>query len=120
MRVDTLSIRSIKNSLLLYIKNNKSSVLTVLFISVFVDVVLIQEDSDLLTFPVLAFYITAIRFYKLKSNVTFLFCLCLLLIMFISFLLSGTSLKTEKTAVLIILFTAIGIGQQWKEVNSRA
>lgn len=94
---------------------NSRVILTVIFIFIIINSIFIESSSDIIFFGLLGSYIAAIFFYKLRSRLTFLFCLALLVIMLVEYLLTGTSLKTEKTAVWFFLFLATGILQQWKE-----
>lgn len=94
---------------------NRKVVLTFIFIAIIINCIFIESNSDIVFFGFLGFYIGAALFYKLHSKITFLFCLLLLIIMFIEYLITGASLKTEKTAVWFFLFLATGIIQQWKE-----
>ena len=98
-----------------FLGNSSAAVLTIVFIIIIINCLLIEGSSDIVFFGLLGVYIGAILFYKLRSKLTFIFCLILLIIMFIEYLLTGTSLKTEKTAVWLFLFIATGIAQQWKE-----
>jgi len=91
-------------------------VLTLVFVPIIFNSIFIESSSDIIFFGFLGAYIGAVFFYKLDSKLTFLFCLTLLIIMSIEYLLTGPSLKTEKTAVWFFLFIAIGIAQQWNEL----
>ncbi len=97
------------------LSNSSGAVLTFIFIAVFFNCIFIETTSDIIFFGLLGAYIGAVLFYRLRSKLTFIFCLVLLIIMFIEYLFSGASLKTEKTAVWFFLFMATGIVQQWKE-----
>lgn len=81
------------------------------------DVFLFKGASDFRLFGVLGLYVISIRLFKLKSKITFLLCLFLLIAMYISFLVSGSSDTTEKIAVWFVLFLATGITQQWNEIK---
>lgn len=103
------------NSGLLLFRKNKLVVLTILLLGVVGDIFFISGSSDLRIFSIITLYVIGIWLYKLNSRIIFLLCLVLLGIMFIEFLLSGTSERTEKAAVWLVLFLAIGIIQQWRE-----
>lgn len=106
--------RAIRNALDV-VKQNKRTVLVFLIGIIFVDSFFVKTTSDIVTFGVLLTYGASARMYRLTSRATFLLCLGLLGAMFMSFLTSGTSVPTEKVAVWLVLFMALGIYQQWKE-----
>jgi len=103
------------SSLLSVLERNKSVVLTVIVLSILTDIFFISGNSDIRTFGILGLSIVSISFYKLRSQLIFIFCLILLGIMFAAFLFSGTSIITEKVAVWFVLFFGVGIVRQWKE-----
>ena len=103
------------NNGLLLLKKNKSVVLSVILLGILADIFFVSGSSDLRIFSIITFYVISIWLYRLKSRITFLLCLMLLGLMFIEFLLSGASERTEKAAVWLVLFLAIGIIQQWRE-----
>lgn len=94
---------------------NKTAILAVIYLSIFTDIIFIPDSSDLRTFAILGIYIASVRLYKLKSKATYIWCLVLLGIMYLLFLLTQASPKTEKAAVWLVLFWIIGIIQQWRE-----
>ena len=98
-----------------FLKNNKPIVLTLIFLLIPIDIFFINNSSDLRIFGILALCIISILIYKLKSRLTFMLCLIILGIMYIEFLFTGTSQATEKSAVWLFLFLAVGIFQQLKE-----
>ncbi|MDO8660237.1 MAG: hypothetical protein Q7K54_06640 [Candidatus Parcubacteria bacterium] len=98
-----------------FLKENKKIALALLAISIFVDIFFIKTNSDLTIFSILILYGIFIKIFQIKSMRTFLLCLALLAAMFINFLFTGTSVSTEKAAVWLILFMALGIFQQWRE-----
>ena len=102
----------------LWLKDNKPVVLSVIFLGILADPIFITGNSDLRIFGILGLYITAVFFYKLKSRLTFLFGLVLLAIMYIEFLFTGASPATEKAAVWLFFFLLLGIIQQWKETSA--
>lgn len=98
-----------------FLKQNRRVVLVFLIGIIFVDTFFIKTVSDVVTFGVLLLYGIFAKTYQLRPRETFLLCLGLLGAMFMSFLTSGTSVPTEKAAVWLVLFMALGIYQQWKE-----
>src|SRR3972149_1772252 len=92
-----------------FIKENRRLLLTLMFGTVLVDGLLVSVKSDLIFFSLLALYIFFIRMYRLKSNTTFAFCVAVLLVMYTSFLMTGTGVATEKLAVWLVLFMTVGI-----------
>lgn len=102
-------------SVLKPVRKNKSVILALLYSAVVVDIFFIKENYDLVLFGLLIIYIFSTFIFKLKSKTTFIICLFLLLIMYVYFLLTGTSNATEKAAVWLFFFLGIGIWQQWRE-----
>ena len=102
-------------ALIQFLKTNRLLVLTLLFLVPLADSLSSGKSSDLLIFGILALYWLASKIYKTSSKITFYFCLLLLGIMFIEFLLLGPVPKTEKAAVWLVLFLLLGIIQQWRE-----
>lgn len=100
-----------------FLKQNRRVVLVFLIGVIFIDTFFIKTVSDVMSFGVLLFYGICIKTYRLKSRETFLLCLGLLGAMFTSFLTSGTSVPTEKAAVWLVLFMALGIYQKWREIS---
>lgn len=98
-----------------FLKENKKIVLALLTVSIFVDIFFVKTSSDIVIFGILLLYGVFIKMFQIKSRRTFLLCLALLAAMFIDFLFTGTSVSTEKAAVWLILFMAVGIFQQWRE-----
>lgn len=94
---------------------NKEVVLTIISLIVIADIFLIKESSDIRIFAILAVYIASILFYRLKSKFTFLLCFLILASMYVEFVISGTSEGTEKAAVWLFFFLAIGIIQNLRE-----
>ena len=108
--------RYLQNSIA-FLKRNKPVVLTVIFLGILADVFLISGSSDARIFGILLLYVISIRLYKLRSRITFIVSLFLLGIMFVEFLLFGSSANTEKAAVWLVFFIASGIVQQWNEIS---
>lgn len=101
----------------LIVKYHGKIVSVLIVFGIISDVFLLKGTSDLRLFGVLGLYIINIWVFKLKSKITFLLCLFLLIAMYISFLISGTSDITEKIAVWFVLFLTVGIIQQWNEIS---
>jgi len=100
------------------IKKFKKFVLIVIFASIFFDIFFLPESSDGIIFGLMLLYVLSVAYYKINSKVTFIFCLFLLGIMYLNYIISGTSVKTEKAAVWLVLILAIGIIQQWNEFKT--
>lgn len=94
---------------------NKPIIFTLIILVIFGDIFLTNANSDLRFFGIAGLFAITNIFYRVKSKFTFVLCLVLLIIMYISFLISGASQFTEKVAVWIFLFMTVGIGQQWFE-----
>jgi len=100
-----------------FFQENKRTLLVALFLIVFGDIEFIQISNDLITFGTLLIYGVFIHTMHLSSRITFLFCLLLMMVLFVNFITSGTSVPTEKTAVWLVLFMAVGVFQQWRELR---
>ncbi len=96
-------------------KKFRVTILSIFFLFVLSGIFTSFADSDLKIFSALIFYILCILIYRLKSRLTFIFCLVILLIMYVEFILSPASVQAEKAGVWFVLFLLIGIIQQWKE-----
>lgn len=103
------------NDITPFLKENKKTAIVLLTIVIFIDIFSIKTNSDFVIFGILFVYIFFTKIFELKSKSTFLLCLGLLGSMFINYLLSGTSVPTEKAAVWLVLFMVVGVIQQWKE-----
>lgn len=111
----TKIIKKYKQEVINFIKNNIIILIVFLDLLVLGDSLANPKSYDLITFSILILYGILAFIAKVKSKYTFIFCLILLLIMYFLFLLSGPAIKTEKTAVWLVLFMLIGIIQQWRE-----
>lgn len=98
-----------------FLRKNKRTVLTLFVVSIVAVSLSKRLSSDVVIFSALLFYGVFIKIFRIKSTFTFLLCLLLLAEMFISYLLTGASISTEKAAVWLILFFGIGVIQQWRE-----
>ena len=98
-----------------FLKINNKITLILIAVFIFVDIFFIKESSDIVIFGILLFYGIFVKMFQITSRRTFLLCLGLLIAMFINFLFTGTSAPTEKAAVWLVLFMALGIFQQWRE-----
>ena len=98
-----------------FLKKNKRIILSLISISIFVDIFLIKTSSDIIIFSILLLYGIFTKISQIKSKRTFLLCLAILTAMFINYLFTGPSIPTEKAAVWLFLFLALGIFQQWRE-----
>lgn len=97
------------------IQKNKLFVLAIFICAVLGDIFLTDTSSDIRYFGFLAIGISAIFLYRVSSKIFLNLALIVLLIMFFFFVTSGTSDKTEKTAVWFFLLFATGIIRQWRE-----
>lgn len=97
-------------------KKNISVIIPVLFIAVILNILIDVAATDKMYFSVLILYILVNFFGRVKSSVTFVFLLVLLLIMSIRYLIAGPDLIAEKAAVWFVLFMAFGLYQKWREI----
>lgn len=119
MNVINLKIKKIKpgkENIVFFLVHNKFAFLMLVFLAIGADIFL-TTSSDFRIFIILTFYIFLIRFYNLKSNVSFIFSFLFLSVMLFNFIFTKTSSTTEKAAVWVFLFFCFGIFQQWKEVE---
>ncbi len=98
-----------------FLSENKKIVLSLAIVAVFVDIFFINTNSDFVIFSILLIYAFFVKIFQIRSRLTFLLCLGLLGAMFINYIFTGTSVATEKAAVWLVLFMALGIFQQWRE-----
>lgn len=98
-----------------FLRENKKTILTLLTVSIFGDILFLSKSSDLIIFSILILSVFFIKIFELKSKLTFLLCLALLTTMFFSYLFTETSIPTEKAAVWLVLFLIIGVIQKWRE-----
>jgi len=98
-----------------FLIKNRITALTLLVIFIFSDILFIKISSDYIIFSVLIFYAIFVKLFKIHSKLTFSFCLGLLILMSIDYLLAQASVSTEKAAVWLILFLVVGVIQRWKE-----
>ena len=97
------------------LKENRKTAVTFVLVFIFIDTFFIKASSDIVIFGILLLYGIFVKMFQITSRRTFLLCLGLLIAMFINFLSTGTSIPTEKAAVWLVLFMALGIFQQWRE-----
>jgi hypothetical protein len=110
------AIRAIKiKKVVSLLQENRKILLVFVVIAIFADIFFIKRSSDLVIFGILLLYGVFAKILQIKSKSTFLLCLGLLGAMFVNFLSSGASIPTEKAAVWLFLFMALGIIQQWRE-----
>lgn len=98
-----------------FLRENKKTVLALLAVAIFADILFLNKSSDLIIFGILILYSVSIKMFQIKSKLTFLLCLTLLFTMFINYLFTETSVSTEKAAVWLVLFLIVGVIQQWRE-----
>lgn len=88
---------------------------TVFFAIVLINIFVTPEGSDLYYLSLIPLFIAFSFITNLKSKYSFLFCLLLLLILFVKYILNGPKPQTENTAVWFVLFFTSGIIKKWKE-----
>jgi len=97
------------------LREYKTVVISFFLLSLFVDIAFLTDNSDIRFFILIPIYIIASRTYRFTSKRTFLLCFILTIIMGLLYLFIGPVGPTEKTAVWIYLFLAVGIIQQFRE-----
>ena len=97
------------------LRENRRLIFALFVFTVFVDILLIKTNRDIVIFSLLLLYVIFIKNFQIKSKETFLLCIALLTVMSVDYLFTGASVSTEKGAVWLILFFGIAIIQQWRE-----
>lgn len=105
----------IKFKIVSFLRANKITILALFTAFIVAETISKRLSSDLVIFSVLLCYGCFIKMFRIKSAFTFFLCLGLLMLMYILYVISGTSISTEKAAVWLILFFGIGVIQQWRE-----
>lgn len=98
-----------------FLMRNKLLFLVMLCGAVFVDGLFIPRSSDTVYFGILMTYVILTRVWKTKSDLTFLLCLGIFVSLGVNFLRTSASSSTEKFAVWLFLFMAVGVWQGWSE-----
>ena len=112
------NIRKTIDSVGMWIAANQTVFLAFVATAVIVEVYVFSYSVDIRLFGVLLLYWWLSRIGKLASARVFQLCLVLLAVMFVSYLTGGVSTPTERLAVCFVLFFALGIIQQWREIAS--
>lgn len=82
------------------------------------EVYLFPKSADVRLFTGLAVYLFFSRIGRLSAVRALQLCLLLFFVLSVSFLFSGTGVQTERIAVWFILFLALGVITQWREMIS--
>lgn len=82
------------------------------------EVYLFPKSADLRLFSGIALYWALSRVGRLSAIRVLQLCLILFSVLSVSFLFSGAEIQTERIAVWFILFLALGIITQWREIIS--
>lgn len=98
-----------------FLRKNKITFLTLLVLVLFTDIFFVIKNSDFIIFGILLLYGIFVKIYRIKSTSTYLLCLALCVVLAIDYILTGSSISTEKAAVWLILFLGVGGLQQWRE-----
>lgn len=98
-----------------FFQKNKLIVFALIIGGIGVDSLFIIKESDIAYFGLLGLYIVFTRVFQTKSSSTFLLCLGVIGVMFISLVFSQASVRTEKLTVWFFLLMVVGILQQWRE-----
>lgn len=110
-----------KNPLIKYIDTfawvGKPAVILIFVFGILADILFFPSSSDIIFFGMLAMYIVGAILFNISSTTTFLIALVVFILMYIQFLLTGTSEVTENAAVWLFLLLTLGILQQWRELS---
>lgn len=101
-----------------WIHANQIAFLVFVAMSLIAEVYIFSFSVDIRLFGALLLYWWLSRIGKLASARVFQLCLVLLMAMFVSYLFGGTSSSTERLAVWFVLFFAMGVIRQWREISS--
>lgn len=99
-----------------FFKKNRFFLISVIICLVLYDAFFVSISSDLIIFTLIAFYVLISLLFKNRSRLTFSLCLVFLFILFLEYIKSGVSEKSEKIAVWLVIFIAVGVIQQWKKI----
>ena len=94
---------------------NNNVIMSVLAFMILVDIFMMPGASDVRTYGTLFLYAIDTWTIGRKSKTTFIGCLALLFLMYVLYLLTGTSEQTEKAAVWLFHWFLIGVVQIWNE-----
>lgn len=111
-------IRKILDNVGKWINDNKFVFLVFFAVAIVTETLGFIVSSDVQLFLGVLLYWYFGRIGWLKSTQTFQLILILLLVMFLSFLVNGASVQTERLAVWFVVFFGFGIVQQWREISS--
>lgn len=101
-----------------WIHANQIAFLVFVAMALIAEVYIFSPSKDLRLFGALLLYWWLARKGDLASARIFQLCLVLLGAMFISYLTGGASTSTERLAVWFVLFFALGVIRQWREISS--
>lgn len=108
-------MKTVLNRFKKYILKYRWAIISLCYIFILIDIFFIDNESDRRYIGILLLYIISTFYTKLRSKITFFFCLFLLLIVFTKYLMAGSAQGTEKAAVWLVLVFIIGIIQQLRE-----
>lgn len=109
----------IRNKMTMYTKwIHRNQLVYLTFVSIFIlsEVLLFQFSSDFRLFLFLGVYWYIAKTAKLSRTRVFQLCIILLVSMAIGYLTRGATSTTERLAVWFVLFFALGIFTQWREI----
>lgn len=93
-------------------ENSKSmSFITIVLVSLLVDILLISEISDVFIFFLLTFYIMGVLFFRIKSKWSLYISLFLCILMSIFYVFNNLEIA-DKTAAWLFLFLLTGVVQE--------
>ena len=93
-------------------------ILIIIFIvGVIVDI-FVNSNSDMNLLLLCVLWVLVIKLFKFDSAITFKVTLIFLALLFFLFIVAPDQKPIERVATWIFLFLALGIAQQFKEVNS--
>lgn len=97
------------------LRKNRRLIIVVFTLFIIFDSVIISTRTDITLFSFLALYVLGISLLKITSKATFFISLFCAVIMSLAYIVSGTSVITEKASVWLYLFLIVGIVQLWRE-----
>lgn len=98
-----------------YFDMRKFFVVLVVIGAILGEIFLTTHYTDTVLALIIILYLLAGKKFNLSSKDTFIISLCIVLIMFVSLLLKGTSGQTERSAAWLFFFLTIGIIQKIRE-----
>ena len=97
------------------IKKHSLTLLLLIQLAVLYDIFLITSVSDVRFYGAILTYLIITLISKFSSKITFIFCILLLIFLYVRYLFVGPDVGSEEIAVWLVLFFVVGILQKIRE-----